>query len=74
MKPKTEVPEISIFFSEADPYHRLRCDCGCNHFLIVQEGLVLKSNIQVMSLQCVECETVLSFHPESTDGGWKDIN
>lgn len=69
-----DIPEVLVLFPDTDNYHRLRCECGCNHVMVVQEGSTLKSNIQIMSIQCVECKTVLSFHPESSFDGWKSIN
>ena len=70
---KNEAPEIAILFHESSPYFRLRCDCGCRTFYVVQDGVMLKGNTQIMSLQCAECSEIQCFHPEYPDN-WKEIN
>lgn len=64
---RLDVPDIVVLMPNQDDFYRLQCECGSRKYMIVQNGLMLKGNTQIMSIQCTECGDVQCFHPEARD-------
>ena len=73
MHTKPDYPDIQILFPVESPYYRLKCVCGSYDHMIVQDGMFLKGNTQIMSVQCSDCGDIHIFHKECTDQ-WREVN